>query len=141
MPGIQNEMLPSRTPSAMPVKMGIRLGWLSRLSELPKSRSAWATDNSGPTTVTRSPICNCRFPEATRSMPERLMRVIVTPHVERTRSSERVLPFSSGLVIRMRREIIALSWTIGSASTSRPSRATSASTSRGAAISRMRSPQ
>ena len=33
-PGIQNEMLPSTTPSAMPMKIGIRLGWLRRLREL-----------------------------------------------------------------------------------------------------------
>ena len=125
----------------MPMKIGIRLGWLRRLSELPKSRSAWATESSGPTTVTRSPSCNCRFPAATRSIPERLMRVMVTPLVERMRSSASVLPFSSGLVISIRREIIFLSGIIGPASTSRPSNATSASASLGAATSKIRSPQ
>ena len=63
------------------------------------------------------------------------MRVMVTPLVERMRSSASVLPFSSGLVISIRREIIFLiTASSDSASTSRPSSATSASASLGAAI-------
>ena len=136
-PGNMKGILPRIHPSAIPRKIGIRLGWLRRFMEFPNTFSAWLTASSLPTTVTRSPICNCKLGEATKSIPERLTRVMLAPKLLRIRSCERVLPFSFGFVIRMRREIRFLFNCSHSISTCLPKKAEMASMSAGFEIIRM----
>ena len=104
MPGRSRGMLPRKTPRAMPRKRGMRLGSLRRFMELPRTFSTASMAEGVPTTLTRSPTCRLRRGVATRSMPARLMRVMLMPPQDwRRRSSPRRLPLTSGLVTRMRR--------------------------------------
>ena len=110
MPGSSSGMLPRKTPSAMPRKRGMRLGSLSRFMELPSTFSTASMAAGVPTTLTRSPTCRLSRGVATRSIPARLIRVmLMPPHDWRRRSSPRRLPLISGLVTRMRRLSSSLS--------------------------------
>ena len=134
-------MLPRIHPKAIPRKIGIRFGWFRRFIELPNTFSAWLTANSLPTIVTRSPICNCNWGLATRSTPERLTRVTLAPKLLRIFNCANVLPFSSGLVIRIRREISSLFSCSHSTSIGLPKNAVIASISIGVAITNISSPR
>ena len=123
----------------MPKKIGIRLGWFKRFMELPRIFSAWATASSLPTIFTRSPICNCRLGVATRSTPERFTRVMLAPKLFLIFSWANVLPFNSGLVIRIFLEISCLFWKSHSTFTCFPKNTVIASTSIGLAITRISS--
>ena len=136
-PGNINGILPKIHPNAMPKKMGIRLGWFSLFMEFPKTFSAWVTASSLPTIVTRSPICNCKCGEATKSTPERLIRVMLAPKLFRILSCESIFPFNSGFVIKMRREISFLFNCSHSISTCLPKNTVIASMSIGFEITRI----
>ena len=89
--------------------MATKLGSRKRRKELPNTFATFVTAASGPTTVKRSPICNCKFGLATKSTPARFTRVTLTPKQFRNRISPNIFPFTSPFVIAIRRDTSCLS--------------------------------
>ena len=104
-PGNIIGMLPNSTPSAIPIKIEIRLGSLSLFKEFPKNFSTLAMLSSEPTTVTLSPNCSCNPGSAIRSTPARLTRVIFTPKLFLSLRLPNDRPFICDLVIDILLEI------------------------------------
>ncbi|OPZ97344.1 MAG: hypothetical protein BWY72_01256 [Bacteroidetes bacterium ADurb.Bin416] len=59
---------------------------------------------SGPTTMTRSPICKVSDGVAKKSTPALLIRVMLMPYVLRSCNEPSVLPLTASLVTRIRLE-------------------------------------
>jgi len=105
-PGKTKGILPSTIPKAIPKKIGTRFGSRKRRNELPKRFSTFAIFFSGPTTVTRSPICNSKAGLATKSTPARFTLVTLTPNPPLKCNCPNVLPLISERVIKMRLDTI-----------------------------------
>ena len=103
-PGMAIGSVPSTTPKAMPMNIGIRFGTSRRLSSLPKISATFCTSLVSPTTMMRSPSCRCKFGRANKSMPARLTRVMVTRYCEVRFILPIFCPFHSGFVTTMRRD-------------------------------------
>ena len=71
--------LPKMIPTSIPTKMVSRLGLSSRVFWLPSFEAKMLTASSGPTTTSLSPTCRLTFGWANSSIPERKMRVTLTP--------------------------------------------------------------
>ena len=109
MPGNAMGRLPNRIPRKIPTKMVTMFGVSRRFNWLPSTPATRSTASCWPTTITRSPTWSTRLGSANRSIPERLIRVTLTPYILRKCMLPSFFPLISDLVTRIRRETIGVS--------------------------------
>ena len=102
MPGMAKGNEPKISPRKTPTKIVAIFGAFRRRTEFPIWLATRSTASSGPTTMILSPTCRGRLAEAKRSMPCRVRRVTLTPCTLEKCMDASVLPFTLGLVMRIR---------------------------------------